>query len=123
MRRFMSADGLTKFVRTGVVAPFRPLLTPAPAGAAGAGGGAWCAGAPAFSMGAFDALDVAPCSADLVIGTDLPGFTPWVRRIDGVSACGLNAMDELGGRLTAEGWLSRSAFRPVTNPSGIPGGG
>jgi len=105
MRRFISAEGLTKLVRTGVVAPFAPL----PDVWAVVAGAGWPAGAPLVSN-------------DRFTGADLPGFTPCVRRIDGLSACGLNAREEIGGRFSG-GWFSKSTLRPVTKPSGRPGGG
>lgn len=94
IRRFASADGSTKFDRLGVVA-----LLAVPVAAAGPGPGmAWRR-----------------------IGADFPGLTPAVLRIDGLTACGLNAMDDVGGRFSG-GWFSNAALRPVTNPSGAPGG-
>lgn len=56
------------------------------------------------------------------MGADLPGFTPWVLRIEGLSACGLNAKPSAAAPAPV-GAFTRSAFLPVTNPMGAPGGG
>ena len=58
-----------------------------------------------------------------VTGALLPGFTPVVRRRLGLSACGLKAMPAGTARGAPGGAFRTSAFLPVTNPSGMPGGG
>ena len=57
-----------------------------------------------------------------IIGTDLFGLTPCVRRMEGLSACGLKAA---GGTtaLPSAAWFKKLALLPVTKPAGMPAGG
>jgi hypothetical protein len=57
-----------------------------------------------------------------MIGADLFGFTPCVLRIEGLSACGLNAAGWTTA-LPSAAWVRKLALRPVTKPAGIPAGG
>ena len=99
MRRFASAAGFTKFGRADVVPFDPPFIGPLGGPLGGAIGGAALFAAAGASM------------IERLIGSDLPAFTPAVRRIEGLSACGLKGCA-----------VPSFAARPVTKPTGASGG-
>jgi hypothetical protein len=95
-------EGLVKFERFGP-GPEAPLLP--------------CCG------GTVDAFASAVPRDSRMMGADLPGFTPCVLRMEGLSACGLKAAGAFAAALPSDAWFNRLALRPVTKPASTPAGG